>query len=366
VVIGTRPEAIKIAPVVWALKARPHVFETLVCATGQHRKLLDGVLTDLQLQADADLRVMARAQTPAQVAGRILERFSQWLRESRPDLVLVQGDTTSAAAAGLAAAYESVAVVHVEAGLRTDDPRVPFPEELNRRMLASLASLHFAPTPLARDNLLREGIASDRILVSGNTGLDTLRWAVNDAPAPGPGRREVIVTAHRRESIATGLGGIARSVLGLAARFPDVAFVWPQHPNPRVRLALSELRLRPLPNLELPEPLPYREFVRRLARATLVLTDSGGLQEEAAALGVPLLVVGDKTARQEGLEVGVARTVGTHPARVLAEAARLLEDPAAHAEMAVPSDAYGDGYGAQRIVAALAESEDAEAHAANG
>jgi UDP-N-acetylglucosamine 2-epimerase (non-hydrolysing) len=353
VVIGTRPEVIKLAPIVWALKAEPSRFETTVCVTGQHRELVTDALSDLAIHADLDLAAMTPSQSPTGTAARVLDLFGEVLRGSRPDIAVVQGDTTSALAAGLAAAYASIPVAHVEAGLRTHDPAAPFPEETNRRLLAGLASYHFAPTALARENLLREGVPAERIWVCGNTGIDALRVVGSREGGELPRRAQVIVTMHRRESIPAGLAAVAKGVLVLVDRYRDVDFVWPQHPNPHVRLALSELRVADRGNLEICPPFGYREFIGRLARARLVLTDSGGVQEEAAALGVPTLVAGEKTARQEGLDVGVARAIGTESARVVAEVSRLLDDPGAHAAMVGPTGLYGDGYSAARIAEVL-------------
>jgi UDP-N-acetylglucosamine 2-epimerase (non-hydrolysing) len=363
VAIGTRPEAIKLAPVVWELQSQPSRFETTVCVTGQHRELLDGALAELEIHADCDLRAMTPGQSGTDVAARVLERFSDVLRDSGPDVVVVQGDTTSALAAGLAAAYAAIPVAHVEAGLRTHDPTAPLPEEINRRLLAGLSAYHFAPTPGARENLLREGVASDRVWVCGNTSIDALRWVIGLGPKrASSSRREVIITMHRRESIPTGLAAVARGILALVDRYPDISFVWPQHPNPGVRLALSELRVERRPNLDLCPPMGYRDFVARLSAATLVLTDSGGIQEEAAALGVPALVAGEKTARQEGLDVGAALAIGTDSGRVVTEVSRLLDDPDARAAMITSAPLYGDGYAASRIVEVLAgETEWREA-----
>lgn len=354
VVIGTRPEVIKLAPIVWALKAEPSRFETTVCVTGQHRELVTDALSELAIDADIDLAAMTPSQSPTGTAARVLDLFGEVLRGSRPDIAVVQGDTTSALAAGLAAAYASVPVAHVEAGLRTHDPAAPFPEETNRRLLAGLASYHFAPTALARQNLLREGVPADRIWVCGNTGIDALRMVIGSREGGAlPRRAQVIVTMHRRESIPVGLAGVAKGVLMLADRYREIDFVWPQHPNPHVLLALSELRVANHGNVEICPPFGYREFIGRLARARLVLTDSGGVQEEAAALGVPTLVAGEKTARQEGLDVGVARAIGTESARVVAEVSRLLNDPDAHAAMVGPTGLYGEGYSAARIAEVL-------------
>ena len=358
VAMGTRPEVVKLFPVARAL-ARSPTCRPVVCAAGQHRELLDQALEDLGLVPDLRLDVMGAGQAPVDVAARLLAALPAVFDQVQPAVVVVQGDTTTALATGLAATYHGVPVAHVEAGLRTGDLKSPFPEEANRRMLAALSSLHFAPTPLARRNLLDEGVADAYIWTTGNTGIDTLHHMLHaggcghrPATEPCGDRPQVLVTAHRRESIGAGMAAIAGAVLTLARRHPGVDFTWPIHLNPQVQLALSELRTHTLANLHVREPLPYREFVRRLAGATLVLTDSGGIQEEAPALGVPVVVLGPTTAREEGLRHGVARTAElAHDAIV--EAAEAALDRRSHPP--VERTLYGDGRAAERIATVLTE-----------
>jgi UDP-N-acetylglucosamine 2-epimerase (non-hydrolysing) len=350
--MGTRPEVIKLAPVVRALAAA--AFEPVVCATGQHRELLDQALEHLAIRPHVRLDVMRPGSGPAEVAAQIMRELTDVLDSVRPALMIVQGDTTTALAAGLTAAYRGVAVAHVEAGLRTGDRSTPFPEELHRRMLATVASFHFAPTPLARENLLREGVPESSVWVTGNTGIDALHWVLRSADAAPTveGRRHVLVTAHRRESISSGLRATAAAVRTLARRRPDVDFTWPVHLNPGVRRALMPLRGHGMRNLHVCEPLPYPQFVRRLAASSLVVTDSGGVQEEAPALGVPVVVVSDKTARQEGLDHGGAVAVGTEHDRIVNAVEAALDG--ARPSVA-PRTLYGDGLAADRIAAVLAE-----------
>lgn len=366
IVIGTRPEAIKLAPVILAL--RPDAaFACRVCATAQHREMLDQVLPVFGLAPDEDLGLMRPRQSLADLTARALCRLQRSFRRDRPDLVLVQGDTTSVLCAALAAFYNHIPVGHVEAGLRTGDLGAPWPEEGNRVLTARLARLHFAPTERARQNLLREGIPPENVHLTGNTVIDALQY-VCAAPAPPaaavaaelgavaglPGdARVVLITGHRRENVGAGLNRICRAISTLAARFPAVHFVYPVHPNPAVRAPVARLLGRPPgANVHLVAPLPYPTFVRLMTRACLILTDSGGVQEEAASLGRPLLVMREATERPEGLEAGCARLVGTDEERIVAEAARLLTDAGAYAAMARAHNPYGDGQAAGRIVEA--------------
>lgn len=371
VVFGTRPEAIKLCPVVHALRAV--ALETTVCVTGQHRRMLDQVLATFGVPADVDLDLMQPDQTLATLTSRALLAVDAYLERRRPDLLVVQGDTTTALSAALAAFYRRVPVVHVEAGLRTGDTTAPFPEEINRQFISRLAIRHFAPTTTARDNLLGEGVPDERIAVTGNTVIDALRFARDAARAavpPVPGVPEsilqgtaplVLVTGHRRESFGRGFEGICQGIREVARRFPRSFVVYPVHLNPRVREPVNRL-LGGIPNILLVDPLEYLPFVRLMDRATVLLTDSGGIQEEGPALQKPVLVMRDTTERPEVLEAGVARLVGTDPERILAEVSRLLEDPGAYATMARGANPYGDGHAAERIADECARLLHAGAH----
>lgn len=377
-VLGTRPEAIKMGPVVRALNERPARFASKVCVTGQHRELLDQVLNLFQVVPDHDLDVMTPGQTLARLTAAVLEGVDAVLAVERPDWVLIQGDTTTAMAASLAAFYRGVKVGHVEAGLRTYDKHRPFPEEVNRRIATATADLHFAPTPQAAANLRREGVAPDAIRVTGNPVIDAVQWiasldvededraASQGAPwepptearssaAAGVRPRLVLVTAHRRESFGPGLEQICAAIGDLAAQHPDVQIVYPVHPNPQVREPVHRL-LGGVAGVTLLPPLDYRAFVRLIRRSVLVITDSGGLQEEAPGLGKPVLVLRDATERPEGVEAGTVQLVGTDRTRIVAAAGRLLADPTAYAAMARSVNPYGDGRAAARIVDALSEA----------
>jgi UDP-N-acetylglucosamine 2-epimerase (non-hydrolysing) len=371
-IIGTRPEAIKMAPVVRALARLPrrHRVRSVICVTAQHRQMLDTVLPQLGIRPQYDLDIMIAGQTPARVAASVLARLDPVLRSVRPDWVLVQGDTTTAAAASLAAFYAGSRIAHIEAGLRTPDARVPFPEEMNRRLACVLADLHFAPTPLARRNLLHEGTDASRIHVTGNPVIDALRWTAG-RPLPRESERQLhrlgfddrdigpggpstlLVTAHRRESFGRPLSSICHALRDLSQRYGNrVRIVYPVHPNPEVRKTANRI-LRGLKNVRIAPPLDYASTVHILKRARLVLTDSGGLQEEAPALGVPVLVLRDVTERPEAVAAGASRVVGTRRSRIVEETVRLLEQPAAHRAMSRAMNPYGDGRAASRIVSAL-------------
>jgi UDP-N-acetylglucosamine 2-epimerase (non-hydrolysing) len=360
VVYGTRPEAIKLAPVVRALRSSTAV-EPVVAVTGQHRELLDHVHTLFGIEPDHDLGILTPGQTPTEVTARVLTGMNAVVREVRPDLVVVQGDTTTTFAGALAAFYERVPVVHVEAGLRTHDRYAPFPEEVNRRLTTELATLHLAATPANRARLLAAGVPLEAIAVTGNTGIDALYdVAGRGVPFADPrlerlratGRRIVVVTTHRRESWGAPMRGALGAVVAAARARPDVLLVVPTHPNPVVR-AVVEAEFAGVPNAHLTPPLPYADFVRLLASCYLVVTDSGGIQEEAPSLGRPVLVLRATTERTEAVEAGCVRLVGTEPARVHAELCRLLDKPEEHAAMARPVHPYGDGLAAPRCVAAI-------------
>ena len=361
-VFGTRPEAIKMAPVVRALRAAPAQFESLVCVTAQHRAMLDQVLDVFDLKADADLDLMVPGQSPAGIVAGVLEGLPPLIRRLRPDIVLVQGDTMTTLAAAFAAFLERVPTGHVEAGLRTGDRWQPFPEEMNRVLTSRIAALHFAPTAASRDALLAEGTPAADVYLTGNTVIDALlqtvrpdyRFRTPALAALEPGRRVVLITAHRRESFGAPLRSVCAAVRELAGRFPDLQFVLPVHPNPQVKATVEEL-LCDLPAMHLIEPVDYEEFVHLLARADLVLTDSGGVQEEAPSLGKPVLVLREVTERPEGVAAGTARVVGTGQDRIVAAASELLTSPEAYARMANAVNPYGDGHAGEHIAAVLAE-----------
>lgn len=355
VVYGTRPEAIKLASVVRALRRRPDDAAVTLCSTGQHREMLDNTLAALELRSDVDLEVMQAAQHPTDLFGRLLLGLRPLFDSLGPDVVVVQGDTSTVAAAALAAYLQGAKVAHVEAGLRTRDKRNPFPEEINRRLTGVLADYHFAPTTRARDALLAEGTPPDTVFVTGNTVVDTLRWMrdrVAGRPLPArfalDKRRLVLVTAHRRESFGKPFEDLCRALREIAERFDDVQLVYPVHLNPNVQRPVREI-LGGHDRIQLIEPLDYAELVLLLSRAYLVLTDSGGIQEEAPSLGKPVLVMREKTERPEGVAAGVVRLVGTQRERIVGEACRLLSDPAAYAAMTREVNVYGDGLAADRI-----------------
>lgn len=360
VIYGTRPEAIKLAPVVRALRASP-VLAPIITLTGQHREIVDEVNELFRICPDFDLNVIRTGQSLDTLTARILEGLTGTLRENRPDAVVIQGDTTSAFAAALAAFYERIPVVHIEAGLRTDDIYSPFPEEVNRRLTTQVATLHLAPTPLSKNNLLREGVRPGRVLVTGNTVIDALLWTVEQRIPYACTQLELmesseapvlLVTAHRRESWGRRMREVAQAVARLARQHPDLVVVVPLHPNPVVREALVPA-LDGLANVLLIEPVSYGEFARLLRRATIVLTDSGGVQEEAPSLGKPVLVMRDTTERPEAVSAGTAQLVGTDPERVFGAVHHLLSSTPAYQAMANAVNPYGDGRAAGRSVGAI-------------
>ncbi len=368
-IFGTRPEAVKMAPVVQALKAVPEI-ETRVCVTAQHREMLDQVLQIFQISPDIDLDLMRPNQTLTSLTADILKAIDPVLEAEQPDWVLVQGDTTTVMAAALAAFYRGIKVGHVEAGLRTGDKRQPFPEEINRRIAGTLADLHFAPTQLSRQNLLREGVDDAHIVVTGNTAIDALQQ-ISRRPAPQEvnklldnfglteGRRRlVLVTAHRRENFGAPIEDICTALKELSRRYNGkVQFIYPVHLNPNIQEPVHRL-LGLDPNIHLLDPLDYLPMVHLLKAASIVLTDSGGIQEEATGLGKPTLVLREKTERPEGVQAGVLKLVGTDPQRIISETANLLDDDRAYAAMAHVSNPYGDGQAAGRIVKALLEYQE--------
>jgi UDP-N-acetylglucosamine 2-epimerase (non-hydrolysing) len=365
-VFGTRPEAIKLAPVVLALTAAPGVSHTL-CVTGQHRQMLDQVLAIFGLAPDHDLDIMRPGQDLTYVTTAVLEKLGVVLDEVRPDWVIVQGDTTTAFAASLAAFYRRISVAHVEAGLRTGNIYSPWPEEMNRRLTGQIARLHFPPTEAAAANLRQEGVAEGRILVTGNTVIDALRMVsarleadralaerfAADFSFLDPARRLILVTGHRRENFAGGLEQVCRALAVLAAR-GDVEIVYPVHMNPEVQRTAQAV-LAGNPAVHLIPPLDYLPFVYLMRRSHLIITDSGGIQEEAPGLGKPVLVTRDTTERPEAITAGTARLVGTSREGLIAAASALLDDPAAYAAMAEARNPFGDGHAAGRIVSRLIE-----------
>lgn len=359
-VFGTRPELIKLAPVLRAFRAAGDAFDVRVCVTAQHRDLLDPLLAFFGVTPDHDLDLMRPDQSLSDITARMIAGLAPVMAREQPDWVLVQGDTTTTMTAALSALYHRVRIGHIEAGLRTGRLDQPFPEEANRRLVAALADLHFVPTATARDNLLRERVPADRILVTGNTGIDALQWAVAQPPGDEADRllrgvtgAILLVTAHRRESFGAPLEQICLALRDLADRYgPALHVIYPVHPNPHVDGPVRR-QLSGIANITLTSPVEYLTLVHLMNRARLVLTDSGGLQEEAPSLGIPVLVARETTERPEGIAAGTARLVGTDRARIVGEAARLIDDAAEHAKMARAINPYGDGQAAGRIVAAL-------------
>jgi UDP-N-acetylglucosamine 2-epimerase (non-hydrolysing) len=357
-VFGTRPDTIKMAPVVRALRIHPQI-DDLICVTAQHRKMLDDLLALFSITPDYDLNVMTEDQTLTQVTTRVLTRMESVLIDAKPDVVLVHGDTTTSTAAALAAFYQRVPVGHVEAGLRTANRWLPYPEEMNRRLTAAIASYHFAPTALARAHLLSENVTSDDIIVTGNTVIDAFldTAARDDLPAPprwgevGSGRPTIVVTAHRRENHPH-MRGICEALREIAALPMRPQIYWPVHPSPRVAPVAQDV-LGGVAGVVLVEPIDYGEMVAAVKGSTFVLTDSGGLQEEAPCLGKPVIVMRDETERPEGLAAGTLELVGHSRERIVGASCRLLTDAEAYARMAHAVNPYGDGRAAERIVAWL-------------
>ena len=417
-VFGTRPEAIKMCPLVKEFQRHPDIFETRVCVTGQHREMLDQVLTIFDVHPDYDLNIMKQGQDLYDVTARVLTGMREVLDKAQPDVVLVHGDTTTSMAAALAAFYRQIPVGHVEAGLRTHNLYSPWPEEMNRQVTGRIATYHFAPTPLSRQNLLDEGVAEEKITVTGNTVIDALQWVVENVLRKGyrptdpsvasllqddkrerqddtchserseeSPRRMVLITGHRRENFGEGFRNICHAIKELAERYPEVDFVYPMHLNPNVRKPIQEIfggrsfagaqddkvgaqddragaqddkvgtqgdkAGGQEDNLHFIEPLDYLDFVCLMERSTLVLTDSGGIQEEAPGLGKPVLVMRDTTERPEALEAGTVRLVGTDRGLIVREVSRLLDDPAHYAAMSQAINPYGDGKACKRIVEKL-------------
>ena len=376
-VFGTRPEAIKMAPLVKTLQSHPDAFETKVCVTGQHRQMLDQVLTLFDIEPQYDLDIMKPGQDLYDVTARVLVGMRQVLTEVQPDVVLVHGDTTTSMAAALAAFYQQIPVGHVEAGLRTHNIYSPWPEEMNRQITGRIATYNFAPTPLSKQNLLRESIAEESITVTGNTVIDAIYWVVDkikndtslnaelegilrsagyDVNRLQGGKKLVLITGHRRENFGDGFISMCTAIRDLAQKYPDVDFVYPMHLNPNVRKPIHQVfgeDLNNLGNMFFIEPLQYLEFVYLMEKSSVVLTDSGGIQEEAPGLGKPVLVMRDTTERPEALESGTVHLVGTDYDKIISEVSELLDDVCAYERMSKAVNPYGDGKACERIVATL-------------
>lgn len=376
-VFGTRPEAIKMAPLVKEFQKHPDTFQTIVCVTGQHREMLDQVLNIFDIRPDFDLNIMKQGQDLYDVTARVLTGMRDVLREAQPDVVLVHGDTTTSTAAALAAFYQQIPVGHVEAGLRTHNILSPWPEEMNRQITGRIASYHFAPTALSRQNLLQENVDDANITVTGNTVIDALYWVVDrikndrsldaeleevlrhagyDVNCLADGRPLVLITGHRRENFGDGFINMCTAIKQLTERYPNVDFVYPMHLNPNVRRPIHEVfgdDLSNLGNMHFIEPLEYLSFVYLMEKSTIVLTDSGGIQEEAPGLGKPVLVMRDTTERPEALEAGTVKLVGTDREKIFNEVSTLLDDAAAYARMSQAVNPYGDGLACSRIVERL-------------
>ena len=373
-VFGTRPEAIKMAPLVKEFQKYPEQFQTIVCVTGQHREMLDQVLHIFEIEPDYDLNIMKQGQDLYDVTARVLTGMRDVLKEARPDVVLVHGDTTTSTAAALAAFYQQIPVGHVEAGLRTHNVFSPWPEEMNRQFTGRIATYHFAPTPLSRQNLLDEGIKEEAITVTGNTVIDALYMVVDrikndktldfglncslikagyDVDRLNDGKKLVLITGHRRENFGDGFISMCQAIKTLSEKYPDVDFVYPMHLNPNVRKPIHEVfgeDLSGLGNMFFIEPLEYLSFVYLMEKSTIVLTDSGGIQEEAPGLGKPVLVMRDTTERPEALEAGTVKLVGTNFEKIVREVSALLDDREYYDKMSKAVNPYGDGCACKRFL----------------
>jgi UDP-N-acetylglucosamine 2-epimerase (non-hydrolysing) len=356
-VFGTRPEAIKMAPVVQALAAHHDEFESIVCVTAQHRQMLDQVLHLFNIQPHYDLDLMKPNQDLFQITTAVLNGMKSVLEKEQPDIVLVHGDTTTTMATSLACFYLKVPVGHVEAGLRTFDMHYPFPEEMNRVVTDSVASLFFPPTERSKQNLLKAGAKESNIFLTGNTVIDALFYTLKQSNQAlpvqlDPSKRLILVTTHRRENFGEPLREVCKALRDIVNAYPDIELVLPVHPNPNVGQAVREF-LGNLPRVQLIEPLEYEPFCRLMEKATLILTDSGGIQEEAPSLSKPVLVLRDETERPEAVEMGTVKLVGPHYDRIMAETKALLDDPKAYQAMAQAANPYGDGKASERILDAL-------------
>ena len=373
-VFGTRPEAIKMAPLVKEFQKYPNQFKTIVCVTGQHRQMLDQVLNLFEITPDYDLNIMKQGQDLYDVTARVLVGMRDVLKEAQPDVVLVHGDTTTSTAAALAAFYQQIPVGHVEAGLRTHNIYSPWPEEMNRLITGRIATYHFSPTPLSKENLLKENVAEDAITVTGNTVIDALYMVVDkikkdsalsnelaallktagyDTSRLADGKKLVLITGHRRENFGDGFINMCTAIKDLTQKYPDVDFVYPMHLNPNVRKPIHEVfgeDLSNLGNMFFIEPLEYLSFVYLMEQSTIVLTDSGGIQEEAPGLGKPVLVMRDTTERPEALAAGTVKLVGTNYEKIVTEVSRLLDDSEYYDTMSKAVNPYGDGLACGRII----------------
>ena len=376
-VFGTRPEAIKMAPLVKEFQKQPKRVETVVCVTGQHREMLDQVLEIFDIKPDYDLNIMKRGQDLYDVTARVLTGMRDVLKEVKPDVVLVHGDTTTSTAAALAAFYQQIPVGHVEAGLRTHNIYSPWPEEMNRLLTGRLATYHFSPTPLSRNNLIKESVDDRNIIITGNTVIDALYWVVDkiknnkeldneledilskagyDVNRLNNGKKLVLITGHRRENFGDGFINMCTAIKDLTVKYPDLDFVYPMHLNPNVRKPIHEVfgeNLSGLKNMFFIEPLEYLSFVYLMEKSSIVLTDSGGIQEEAPGLGKPVLVMRDTTERPEALDAGTVKLVGTDYNKIVNEVSSLIDDKAAYEKMSKAVNPYGDGLACGRIVNAL-------------
>jgi len=376
-VFGTRPEAIKMAPLVKEFQKQPKRVETVVCVTGQHREMLDQVLKIFDIKPDYDLNIMKQGQDLYDVTARVLTGMRDVLKEVKPDVVLVHGDTTTSTVAALAAFYQQIPVGHVEAGLRTHNIYSPWPEEMNRLLTGRLATYHFSPTPLSRNNLIKESVDDRNIIVTGNTVIDALYWVVDkiknnkeldneledilskagyDINRLNNGKKLVLITGHRRENFGDGFINMCTAIKDLTVKYPDLDFVYPMHLNPNVRKPIHEVfgeNLSGLKNMFFIEPLEYLSFVYLMEKSSIVLTDSGGIQEEAPGLGKPVLVMRDTTERPEALDAGTVKLVGTDYNKIVNEVSSLIDDKAAYEKMSKAVNPYGDGLACGRIVNAL-------------
>jgi len=376
-VFGTRPEAIKMAPLVKEFQKHPEAFETIVCVTAQHRQMLDQVLEIFEIKPDYDLNIMKQGQDLYDITSRVLTGMRDVLEDTKPDVVIVHGDTTTSTAAAIAAFYKQIPVGHVEAGLRTNNIYSPWPEEMNRQITGRIATYNFAPTPLSRQNLLSENVAEDKITVTGNTVIDALYWVVDKIKSDSSlgdelqkslktagynvdrletGKKLVLITGHRRENFGDGFISMCKAIKALTKKYPNVDFVYPMHLNPNVRKPIHEVfgeNLDDFGNMFFIEPLEYLSFVYLMEKSAIVLTDSGGIQEEAPGLGKPVLVMRDTTERPEALEAGTVKLVGTNYDKIVNEVSALLEDQKYYDAMSKAVNPYGDGHTCGRIIAKL-------------
>ena len=348
IIFGTRPEAIKVAPIIKELQKREET-TPIVCVTAQHREMLDQVLEYMKIKPDYDLNIMKQGQTLSEITTRALTGLEEIIKKEQPDIVLVQGDTTTTLAGALAAFYNMVPVGHIEAGLRTYKKYSPFPEEINRQIVSRIADFNFAPTELAKNNLKAEGIEEKNIFVTGNTATDALKLTVSKEIKQDNSKKIILLTVHRRENIGQNMENIFKAIKRIAQEYKDIKIIYPMHKNPKVREIAKEI-LKEQENIEMIEPLEVIEFHNLINKCYMILTDSGGIQEEAPSLNKPVLVLRDTTERPEGIEAGTLKLVGTEEKRIYEEAKRLLEDKQEYERMSKAPNPYGDGYASERIV----------------